>query len=243
MASHKALTGKHRFVEFDTEAIVRRVKKMMDYRDAIDVKNAHVKLSYDNRKTTALVPSVSLIPVADCHNCSACFRGCYDVRNVCYLPSVQKSRANNSAILHEDMERYFHEILEAVKFLRFFRWHVGGDMTSFWYWEHVVDIARRTPRCEFLIFTKMFDIVNHWLDKGNELPSNLHVIFSDWVGSDFKNPYDLPISSPVWSDGKRGPHAYTDKAIWCPGDCSACAEINGGCWGAKNGDTILFEAH
>ena len=128
MASKKELTGKHRFVEFDTQAIAKRVKQMVEYREAIDVKNAHVKISYDNRKTTALVPSVSLIPVADCGNCAVCSRGCYDVRNVCYLPSVQKSRANNSAIFKYDPLRYMLEIKEAVKFLRFFRWHVGGDI-------------------------------------------------------------------------------------------------------------------
>lgn len=242
MATNKQLTGKHRFVEFDTEAIARRVKKMIDFREAVDVKNAHVKLSYDNRKTTALVPSVSLIPVADCNNCSVCSRGCYDVRNVCYLPSVQKSRANNSAILHDDMERYFHEILEAVKFLRFFRWHIGGDIVSFWYWEHMVDIARRVPTCDFLVFTKMFDIVNNWLDRGNEIPKNLHVIFSGWRGDRNVNRHNLPVSSPVWPDGQQS-CMVTDHPIWCEGDCSACAEINGGCWGAKAGDCILFEAH
>jgi len=240
--ANKALTGKHRFVEFDEDAIRKRVKSMVDYRKAVDVKNAHVKLSYGNRKTTALVPSVSLIPVADCRNCTACSRGCYDVRNDCYLPTVQKSRANNSAIVHEDMERYFEEIESAVKFLRFFRWHVGGDILNFWYWEHMVYIAKVTPTCEFLVFTKMFAIVNHWLNEGNELPKNLHVIFSDWRGQEMYNPHNLPVSSPLWEDGTTGSYV-TENRFVCPGNCSECAEVNGGCWGAKKGDTILFEAH
>lgn len=242
MASKKALTGKHRFIEFDDDAIKRRVKKMVDYREAIDVQNAHIRISYDNRKTTALVPSVSLIPVADCHNCSGCSRGCYDIRNDCYLPSVQKSRANNSAIAHEDMERYFAEIKATVKFLRFFRWHIGGDILNVWYWLHMVEIARETPQCEFLVFTKMFWIINSWIDGSNEIPENLHVIFSGWKGDKNVNRHNLPVSSPVFPDGQRS-CMVTESATWCPGDCSECAEVNGGCWGAKNGDTILFEAH
>lgn len=238
----KELTGKHRFVEFDVDAVARRVKKMVDMREAVDVKNAHVRISYDNRKTTALVPSVSLIPVADCHNCSQCARGCYDIRNVCYLPSVQKNRAINSAIAHKDMERYFAEIADHVRFFRWFRWHGGAEILNFWYFEHMVDIARRTPTCEFLCFTKMYWIVNRWIDKNGGLPKNLHIIFSDWKGQEMDNPHNLPVSSPIWKDGEMGPHV-TDKRFLCPGNCAECAEVQDGCWGAKKGDTILFEAH
>ena len=238
----KALTGKHIYSEFKEETIIERVKKMVELRAKIDVPNAHVKLSYGNRKTTALVPSVSLIPVEDCPNHKLCSKGCYDVRHVCCYNESQKMRANNSAILHADMERYFHEIYLQVQFLRFFRWHGGADMTSFWYWEHVVDIAKRTPTCEFLIFTKMYNIVNRWLDKGNNIPKNLHVIFSGWRGDRDMNPHKLPVSSPVWKDGSKS-CMVTESATWCPGDCSSCAETKGGCWAAKSGDSILFEAH
>lgn len=242
MSSNKALTGRHQYVEFKPETIDARIQKMVDIRESLDASKLHVKLSYGNRKTTALVPSVSLIPGADCLNCNACKLGCYDLRNVCCYNETQKMRANNSAILHNDMERYFHEIYCQVQFLRYFRWHCGGELTSFWYWEHVVDIAKRTPTCEFLIFTKMFGIVNHWLDKGGELPSNLHVIFSDWKGMKMDNPHNLPVSSPVWKDGTMGAHV-TEKRFMCPSNCAECAEAGKGCWKAGKGDTILFEAH
>lgn len=242
MSSHKALTGIHNYVEFKEETINARVAKMVELRESMDASKLHVKLSYGNRKTTALVPSVSLIPIADCPNCEHCKKGCYDIRNCCCYNETQKMRANNSAILHDDMERYFHEIYLQVQFLRYFRWHCGGEIISFWYWEHIVDIARRTPTCEFLVFTKMFNLVNHWLDKGNEIPGNLHVIFSDWRGLPMKNPYNLPVSSPVWKDGTMGEHV-TDRQFWCPSNCAECAEAGKGCWTAGKGDTILFEAH
>jgi hypothetical protein len=57
----------------------------------------------------------------------------------------------------------------------------------------------------------------------------------------------LPVSSPVWFDKngveiERGPHC-TAAAVWCPGSCENCAAVCGGCWGLKNGETVLFEAH
>lgn len=237
----------HNYKEFTADAIRRRVNQMLAFRDAVDVPAVNVKFSYGNRKTGALVPSVSLIPVADCGNCKVCAAGCYDVKNVCYLPAVQKSRAVNSAIYKNDPDRYFAEVLQAVKFLRFFRWHVGGDIKDMNYLENVIRIARAVPGCEFLIFTKMFDLVNTWIDKNGALPANLHLIFSDWRGAEMDNRHNLPVSSPVWFDKagaeiERGPHC-TDRVTWCPGLCEDCAAAGGGCWGAGAGDTILFEAH
>lgn len=236
---------KHNYKEFGAEAIRRRVQQMLELRDEVDVENAHVKLSYGNRKTGALVPSVSLIPVADCGNCKVCARGCYDVRNVCFQKTVQRSRANNSAIYQQASDKYWAEIEKAVKSLRFFRYHVGGDIKDFSYLLDMVGIAKRTPTCEFLAFTKMYDIVNEFIGYAggvDALPKNLHIIFSDWRGAEFENPYNLPVSSPLWPDGTKGPHC-TDDAFMCPGSCEECAEAWKGCWAAKSGQTILFEAH
>lgn len=233
---------KHNYKEFGTDAIRKRVQEMLAFRDDVDVEGAHVKFSYGNRKTGAMVPSVSMIPVADCGNCKVCARGCYDVRNVCFQKTVQKSRANNSAIWQKDPDRYMAEVKSAVKFLRFFRWHVGADIKSRKYLDGMIDIARDTPSCEFLAFTKMYDLVNEWIESNGELPKNMHVIFSDWRGAEFENPYNLPVSSPLWADGTKGPHC-TDKVHMCDGDCTACASVNGGCWSAGKGSTILFEAH
>lgn len=233
---------KHSYREFGADAIRNRVQQMLAFREDVNVEDAHVNFSYDNRKTGALVPSVSLIPVADCGNCAVCAKGCYDVRNVCFHKTVQKARANNSAILKADPEKYWSEIRQRVKSLRYFRFHVGGDIKDHLYFRNMVRTAELVPTCEFLVFTKMYLVVNDWIDNVGPLPKNLHVIFSDWRGAEFENPYNLPVSSPVWPDGTKGPHC-TDRQILCGGDCSACAEVGGGCWGAKNGETILFEAH
>lgn len=234
---------KHSYKEFGTDAVRKRIQSMLAFRDDVNVSDAHVKFSTSNRKTGAKVPSVSLIPVADCGNCSACARGCYDVRSSCFHTTVQKSRANNSAILKADRDRFFAEVKDYVRKVRFFRWNVGGDMKDFLFLKNVVKIAEDVPTCEFLIFTKMFPIVNVWLDNAGPFPKNLHVIFSDWKGVEwFDNPHNLPVSSPLWADGSTGAHC-TEKTFLCPGSCEECAEEWKGCWAAKDGDTILFEAH
>ena len=235
---------KHSYKEFGADAVRRRIQSMLAFRDEVNVEEAHVKFSTGNRKTGAQVPSVSLIPVADCGNCAICARGCYDVRNVCFQTTVQKARANNSAIYKSYPLKYFNEIEEYIikNRVRFFRWHVGGDIKSRWYLEWMAYIALVTPDCEHLAFTKMYDEVNEYIKKFGPLPSNLHIIFSDWKGAEFDNPHGLPVSSPLWADGTKGPHC-TDDAFICPGSCEECAEAWEGCWAAKKGQTILFEAH
>lgn len=238
------------YKEFNTASVEKRVSAMLAIRETLEAGNLddlHVRLSYGNRKTGANVPSVSLIPVADCPNCNVCKSGCYDVRNVCFQKTVQRSRAINSAILRKDPARYFAEIAKAVRFCRFFRWHVGGDMVSRSYFLNVVQIAKDTPGCEFLIFTKLYGVVNSYLKAGETIPENLHVIFSDWRGAKFENPYNLPVSSPVWFDNagnetERGPHC-TERVTWCPGFCEDCAGEGWGCFGLKPGETVLFRAH
>lgn len=235
---------KHSYKEFGADAVRKRILSMLAFRDEVNVEEAHVKFSTGNRKTGAQVPSVSLIPVADCGNCAICARGCYDVRNVCFQTTVQKARANNSAIFKSDPLKYFTEIKEYIikKRVKFFRWHVGGDLKDTDYLRNVVDIALATPECQHLAFTKMYDLVNSFLMMGYKIPDNLHIIFSDWRGTDFDNPYEMPVSSPLWPDGMHGPHC-TDKTFLCPGSCEECAANGVGCWVAGKGDTILFIAH
>ena len=171
-----------------------------------------------------------------------CARGCYDVRHVCCYKESQAQRANNSAILKQDPVRYFREVDAASKFLRYLRFHVGGDIACPAYLTGMVDVAIKNPHCHFLAFTKMYDIVNKYLDDHGSFPDNLHIILSGWRGDTDVNRHHLPVSSPVWKDGSKS-CMVTDKVFMCPGNCTECARADEGCWAAKSGDTILFEAH
>ena len=206
---------------------------------ALNIDEQHVYISTGNRKTGFAVPSVSLIPVKDCGNCSSCSRLCYDIRNDMY-PTVMDTRARNSAIAHNAVNRYFKEIETASKAFRFFRWHIGGDILDYNYLLGVIRVAVNNPGCSFLIFTKMYDLVNYFVEAGGVIPSNLQIIFSDWPGAKMDNPHNFPTSSPVFADGTTAAPA---DAIECPGDCSTCAVMGAGCWTLKAGQGVKFNAH
>lgn len=224
------------------DAMQTRLAKMIDARNAFisNIDEQHVFISAGNRKTGFAVPSVSLIPVADCGNCSSCSRLCYDLRNDCIYNGVIQSRAKNSAIARTQIDRYFAEISAACKAFRFFRWHIGGDILSAEYLAGMIRTAQENPQTLFLAFTKRYDLINAYLDSGAELPSNLQVIFSDWPGAKMNNPYNMPTSSPIFADGTR---AGSADAITCPGDCSNCAVMGSGCWTLKRGQCVIFPAH
>lgn len=107
----------------------RLSKAQAAYENAVEnVSDLHVKISDGNNKLGA-IPSVSLIPVMDCGNCAICAKSCYDLRNDFIYKEVIKTRAINSAIYHEDPERFFKEIDDYLnyRYPRAFRFHIGGD--------------------------------------------------------------------------------------------------------------------
>ena len=150
----------------------RLTKVQTAYENAVEnVSDLHVKISEGNSKLGA-IPSVSLIPVMDCGNCAICAKSCYDLRNDLIYKEVIKTRAINSAIYHEDPERYFKEIDGYLdyRYPRAFRFHIGGDIQDKWYLDKMCEIARKHKDTKFLAFTKMFDVCNEYLDEGNVSP-------------------------------------------------------------------------
>jgi hypothetical protein len=104
----------------------------------------------------------------------------------------------------------------------------------------MIKTALNNPHCKFLAFTKRYDTVNSFIADGGEIPDNLQVIFSAWPGAELVNPYNLPVSSPLFVDGS---HAAGVDPVSCPGDCSNCAVMGSGCWTLKKGDGVVFAAH
>lgn len=224
------------------EAMQTRLAKMINARNeyAANIDEQHVYISSGNRKTGFSVPSVSLIPVADCSNCSGCSRLCYDLRNDCIYNGVTDTRARNSAIARTQIDRYFQEIKQACRAFRFFRWHIGGDILNAAYLLGMIETATACPHCTFLAFTKRYDLVNAYIQDGGEIPANLQLIFSAWPGMELNNPFNFPVSSPLFIDGS---HAAGSNPISCPGNCSNCAVMGSSCWTLKKGQGVTFAAH
>lgn len=203
-------------------------------------KKRHVFISNGNKKVGD-VPSVSLLPVIDCGNCSKCKRSCYDLRHDIIMKECLTTRAVNSLICRHDRQRYFDEIDHWLsKHLRpAFRFHIGGDIVDESYFCSMVELAVKHRKVDFLVFTKMFHVVNGWIDEHGELPSNLHVIFSGWIGLKMDNPHNLPTAHPIINGVTSAP----DGARYCTGNCTECYKEERMCWVIGKGDSILFVAH
>ena len=197
-----------------------------------------VKISKGNSKLGA-IPSVSLPSIKTCRNC-ACQEKCYAQKLERLRPAVRNAYQHNLEVWLKDPETYWREVEASIMMSRFFRFHVSGDIPSFKYLINMVEIARRQPHCEILCFTKKYNLVNELIEQGGELPGNLHMIFSGWVGLEMANPFSLPEAHVRYRDG------YTtarEGAIECSGNCTECALTEGGCWSLQKGQQVVFNEH
>ena len=197
-----------------------------------------VKISKGNSKLGA-IPSVSLPSIKTCRNC-ACQEKCYAQKLERLRPAVRNAYQHNLEVWIKDPETYWREVEASIMMSRFFRFHVSGDIPSFKYLINMVEIARRQPHCEILCFTKKYNLVNELIEQGGELPGNLHMIFSGWVGLEMANPFSLPEAHVRYRDGST---TARDDAIECSGNCTECALTEGGCWNLQKGQQVVFNEH
>lgn len=197
-----------------------------------------VKISKGNSKL-GQIPSVSLPSIKTCRNC-ACQEKCYAQKLERLRPAVRNAYQHNLEVWIKDPETYWREVEASIMMSRFFRFHVSGDIPSFKYLVNMVEIARRQPHCEILCFTKKYNLVNEFIEQGGELPGNLHMIFSGWVGLEMANPFSLPEAHVRYRDGST---TARDDAIECGGNCTECALTEGGCWNLQKGQQVIFNEH
>ena len=197
-----------------------------------------VKISKGNSKLGA-IPSVSLPSIKTCRNC-ACQEKCYAQKLERLRPAVRNAYQHNLEVWIKDPETYWREVEASIMMSRFFRFHVSGDIPSFKYLINMVEIAQRQPHCEILCFTKKYNLVNEFIEQGGELPGNLHMIFSGWVGLEMANPFSLPEAHVRYRDGST---TAREDAIECSGNCTECALTEGGCWSLQKGQQVVFNEH
>ena len=205
---------------------------------------AAVKLhiSKGNSKLGGIM-NVSLPPVVTCHNCSSCSKYCYAVRSY-WRPTVQTAWNENYLLFITDPERYFNEISKAVKLQRFFRWHVSGDIVNGAYLAGMIRVAIENPKCEFLAFTKAYQIVNAAIAAGAVIPSNLHLLFSAAPGNDMPNPYRIPECHINFADPALNTYCGgAEYEYYCSGNCTECAVNGCGCFFLKPGDVTIINQH
>jgi hypothetical protein len=115
--------------------------------------------------------------------------------------------------------------------IKYFRFHVGGDIPNQQYYDLMVMTAKVCPDIKFLTYTKKYD-----LDFGTP-PDNLSIVISTWPGWDLppKECADLP-----WSYVQDNTEDRVMNAITCPGLCESCRV----CWDLKRlGKNVEFHYH
>ena len=197
-----------------------------------------VKISKGNSKLGA-IPSVSLPSIKTCRQC-ACREKCYAQKLERLRPAVRNAYQHNLEVLCKEPETYWREVEASVMMSRFFRFHVSGDIPTQEYLANMVAVAGRNSHCEILCFTKRYEMVNEFIEKNGELPSNLHMIFSGWIGLDMVNPFSLPEAHVRYRDGST---TARDDAVECGGNCTECALTEGGCWNLQKGQQVVFNEH
>lgn len=145
------------------------------------------------------------------------------------------------AIYHEDPERYFKEIDNYIscRYPRAFRFHIGGDIQNKWYLDKMCEIARKHKDTKFLAFTKMFDVCNEYLDEGNIIPENMHILFSGWLGLKMDNRHGFPEAHPIFESETSAP----EGTLLCTGNCTECLKEDRLCWSIGKGQAVGFLAH
>lgn len=189
------------------------------------------------------VMNVSLMPVMTCGNCKECKYLCYDIKACLQYPgTVINARMRNTVLLRKDRGEYFHRIDAALSRRRknkYFRWHVAGDIVDVDYFDRMVKLACKYPDFVFWTYTKMYNVVNEWcswhVDKRGAIPSNLHVVFSEWRGMPMHNPYSFPEFRVVFKNDAVKPTGF-----YCPGNCDICKAAGRGCLA---GETTYCNEH
>ena len=203
-----------------------------------------VHISAGNAKLDG-IKNVSLPPVVTCgSNCKECKKYCYAIKSFNRLPVVANAWSENYATYLNNPGVFFAGVKNATATERVFRWHVSGDIVDYNYFLGMVDVANANGYCDYLAFTKQYDVVNEFIDNGGVIPDNLHLIFSASPGVSMDNKYNLPECHVNFANSNK--NTYTDKfyfTYYCTGNCRECV-INGcGCFFLKSGDAVVINQH
>jgi hypothetical protein len=108
----------------------------------------------------------------------------------------------------------------------YFRWHDSGDLQAEKHLRDIIEIAKRLPHVKFWLPTREYNIVNHLLSEGEQLPDNLTVRLSalmfDGEVKPSQNPFDLPTSGASETGFNCPSSEQGNKCL----DCRACWDKN-----------------
>lgn len=118
--------------------------------------------------------------------CNECEKLCYAVsdarrfHNTC-IPSLAK----NTLIMRHDIDDMFSQLKDACikQNVKVLRYHSSGEIESYDYLLHMVNLAKELTNIQFYFYTKRFKFVEKYLKEYNEFPKNLICNISEWKGN------------------------------------------------------------
>lgn len=199
-----------------------------------------MKVTNGNSKLSASIPSINLPAGITCRADAPCARGCYAKKGNFLYKNIQDCYMQNLLDYKNNPTKYFEDIIkffnQDLSIFRYARWHSSGDIVDIAYLKGMCIVAHKCKQTKFLCFTKKYEIVNEYLDNGNIIPSNLHIVFSGWDASwKFDNPYNFPTSYVRFKDDARD----FSKCKQCNNKCYECLS----CWNLKKGQSVVFNKH
>lgn len=176
------------------------------------------------------IANISLLPGVTCRPGTPCRKDCY-AKKFLFRETVRTAWTENTAFAKKHPLAYLDSIFNWIMNhkIRYFRWHVAGDILHQSYLDGMIFIASQFPEIKFLAFTKKFEL------DYSLVPSNLTIIFSMWPGLEVP-PRKLGVSAFAWmQDGTEIRYPVGTKV--CKGKCHQCFE----CWGATT--DVVFKKH
>lgn len=227
---------------------MKEVDKTIPFQEYVDMLSKitnEIHVSCKNGKTGPLVLNCSF-PTVCCREDAPCGKDCYCKKGHQAMAKILAAYSRNLRIYTEDKKAFWEQLCFKLKYnpYPYFRWFDAGDMPSEEFFAEACTFADKFPQTKFIMFTKHYEYVNNYLDKGLSIPDNLCVRFSYW-GKDWivENPYELPTADVLFKNPNMN-REILGKYVKCPNQqnkqitCSVC----GMCFNKKI-KQIVFEQH
>lgn len=190
------------------------------------------------------IPNISLPPGITCQmRCKFCY-----ALKFYKWKSVRKAWDKNYEFYSKYPGIYF---LEIEKFLNkykpiLFRYHVGGDIVDFIYFEQMVEMARKHRSINFTVYTKKFDLLESYLQT-DTIPDNLIVLLS--TAPNYFPDKNLNTFRKTWITGLNDPEydkLIPNDAFMCPSGVSSntihCDKCKV-CYSKRDKRDVIFKLH
>lgn len=210
--------------------------------EEFSLRSNEVCANNNNRKLGKACISVPF-PVCVCDPNAPCYEKCYAKHGCQGFANVQGAYYRNLRLYNNDADDFFEQLYYKIKFsgLPMVRFFDSGDYPDVEFLNRSVALAKKFPNVKFMAFTKKYNMINEYLNKGGEIPDNYNIIFSAWDKLwEVPNLHNLPIAYVRFKDTRMTPE-MPSNTFQCPGRDSTCSAC-GVCWNKKV-KSVCFNEH